>query len=348
MLKRLLIYTCTIVILTTSSCDPARRKVEDPLPTKTVKPTEFAFISNEGNFQFGNASLTMYDFANDRLIQDAFKAVNNRPLGDVLQSTFINENQLFLVLNNSQRIEVVDLPTQQLIRTINGFHSPRYILPKFGDMAYVSEYYANEIKLINLTSGIVDKRITIPGWHDEMIISDNKLFVTTTNRNMLYVINTTTDALEDSIRLRLGSHAIVKDKLGKLWTLCGGAHLNERAALYCINPTNNQVEKILELTNNDANKLVINHTKDMLYYINEHIYQLPISATVIPEKPFIMSNNNRFYGLGYNINRNELWAADAVDYVQRSAIIRYNSNGIQVGGFRAGINSGHFTFYKEQ
>jgi DNA-binding beta-propeller fold protein YncE len=347
MTKNTLIYFFSLALITIYSCDPARRKGEDPLPTKGTKPAELAFICNEGNFQFGNASLTIYDFANDILVQDAFNSANNRPLGDVLQSLFIKNNELFLVVNNSQRIEVIDLKTQKLLRTYSGFHSPRNITLKAGNLAYVSEYYKDEIKLIDLSTGTIEKNITVPGWHDEMLLHGNKLFVTTTNRNKLYVVNTTTDELTDSIELRAGGHAIVLDQTNKIWVLCGGASTSGRAAIYCINPNNNIIEKTIELPNNDASRLVINAVGSELYYINEHIYKLPIQANNAPSTPFIQSNNNRFYALAFNPFRNELWAADAVDYVQRSTIMRFNNNGEQIGGFRSGINSGFISFYKE-
>lgn len=337
-----------VVTIYFAACDPAQNSGEPLLPPNENKPDELAIICNEGNFQFGNASLTTYNFANDRLVQDAFRTANNRALGDVLQSALIKNNELFLVINNSQRIEVVDLKTQKLLRTYNGFHSPRYLTVKNGNLAYVSEYYRDEIKLVDLSTGSIQKSITVPGWHDEMLVFNNKLFVTTSNRDMLYVINTTSDELVDSIQLRAGGHAIVLDQTNKVWVLCGGSSTTGRAAIYCIDPINNQIEKTLELPNNEANRLVINAAGSEMYYINEHIYRLPIQANSAPSTPFIQSNNNRFYALAFNPFRNEIWAADAVDYVQRSTIMRFNANGAQVGGFRAGINSGFMAFYREQ
>jgi DNA-binding beta-propeller fold protein YncE len=330
------------------ACDPARNSGEPILPNNSDKPDELALVCNEGNFQFGNASLTTYNFANDKLNQDAFRAANNRPLGDVLQSALIKGNELYLVVNNSQRIEVVELKTQKILRTYNGYHSPRYLTIKDGSMAYLSEYYKDEIKLINLSTGEIVKNIPVPGWHDEMLVFNSKLFVTTTNRNMLYIINTVSDQVEDSIQLRMGGHAIVLDQNNKVWVLCGGSSVAGRAAIYCINPNNNQIDKTIELPNNDASRLVMNESKTEMFYINENIYKLPIQANNAPTIPFVQSNNNRFYTIAYNPFRNELWASDAVDYVQRSSIMRFNTNGDQVGGFRAGINTGFITFYKEQ
>jgi hypothetical protein len=62
-----------------------------------------AFIINEGNFRWGNGSLSFYSYDSSRIYNSVFESVNNRPLGDVPFSLAESENSLFIVVNNSAK-----------------------------------------------------------------------------------------------------------------------------------------------------------------------------------------------------------------------------------------------------
>jgi len=66
-------------------------------------------ILNEGAFGQGNASISTFNPAARELQNNVFASRNApRVLGDVLQSAIQHENRLYLVVNNSKKIEVVD------------------------------------------------------------------------------------------------------------------------------------------------------------------------------------------------------------------------------------------------
>ena len=110
-----------ILLLLISSCDkPKSLGKEDHFLSEGI------LISNEGNFQWGNASVSFYDEEKDTLLQDVFQSVNQRPLGDVLQSIYLDDKYAYLVVNNSGKIEVVEKHSFDLQHTISGFMSPRY------------------------------------------------------------------------------------------------------------------------------------------------------------------------------------------------------------------------------
>lgn len=327
-------------------CDPAP-KDKPNLLQKPIATPEFAVICNEGNFQNGNASVTFYDFANDILTDDVFKKVNNRNLGDVLQSSSLFEDEVFFVVNNSQKIEVVGRKDMLVRRTITGFKSPRNILILSSDLAYVSEYYDNSVKVINPQTGQMYATITCPGWHDQMIIVGSKLYVSTVNRNQIYIINILTNTVEDSIMVANGGADMVLDVQNRIWLLCSESAGTRAAKLFQINTTTDSVLKTFTLPDINALRLTINGNRDRLYWINNHIYSMGINDASLPSSPFITSINNNFYALGYIPHRNEIWAADAIDYVQKSTVFRYNSQGVNIGLFKSGTNTGNFLFYLE-
>ena len=67
-------------------------------------------VLNEGNFGSGNASINWYNSSENKIYQHIFKSNNQgRPIGDVVQSMQIIGDKGYIVVNNSQKIEVVNL-----------------------------------------------------------------------------------------------------------------------------------------------------------------------------------------------------------------------------------------------
>lgn len=304
---------------------------------------------NEGNFQFGNASLTVYDFNKDIIYPDVFEKTNGRKLGDVFQSITVANGKAYLVVNNSQKIEVVNPENYQSIATITGFTSPRYMLAVNADKAYVSEYYANCIRVVNLNTHTIMDSIKMNGWMDEMVLLNGKVYVTNAKKNYILAIDAARDSITDTIPVVYGSVSIQVDANNKLWVLSAGdlATQGIHPALQRINPLTNSVEQTFSLnfSETDVSRLRINRSKTRLYWLSKNVYKLNITDQSVSATPFIRSVNQNFYGLGVNPQTDELYVSDAKDFVQQSVINRYRSNGTFVGDFKAGLITGGFYFY---
>jgi hypothetical protein len=345
MKNNLVLLISLLIILLQIAC----RKDKPSVKNETVSVSKNSvYIANEGNFQFGNASVCLFDEANKTLVDDLFKPANGRPMGDVCQSLFFFNNNIYIVLNNSAKIEVVNANTFVSSNTINGFNSPRYFLPVSNQKAYVSDLYANKIWIVDLVNNKISGNINCKGWTEQMLALYGNVYVTNRATDKVYVLDIVSDKIVDSIKVGYGSNSIKQDKNGNLWVLCNGDVLkNKLASLHQINPINNTVTKSFVFSNSTdlPTRLCFNTTNDTLFYLNKSIYQLAINAANLPASALINQGSSNFYSLAINPNNNIIYIGDAIDYVQKGTIYRYSSNGTLIDNFKAGIIPGDFYFH---
>lgn len=325
-----------------------RDKPENPLmPAISIANSGGVYITNEGNFQYGNAKVSYYSITDASVTEDLYKIANGTALGDVCQSMYLFNGKAYIVVNNSGKVAVVNSKTFATITEIQGLGSPRYFLPVSNNKAYVTDLYANSISIVNLSTNSKTGSIPCKGWTEELISVYGKTYITNKQSDKIYIVNEATDLLEDSIQVGYGSNSIREDKDGKLWVLCSGSISNTiKASLHKINPVTKQVEQsfLFASAADSPWRLNINGSNDTLYFMNNNIYRMSISASTLPSTPFITSNGRAFYGLGVDPINGTIYVSDAIDYVQRGMVYRYSSNGALINSFLAGIIPGTFCF----
>lgn len=294
--------------------------------------TSGVYIVNEGNFNWGNATISFYDPKSKSVVQQVFKKANQRPLGDVAQSMRIVGDKAFIVVNNSRKIEVVDQNTLKGISHITGFNSPRYYLQIDSEKAYVSELYKDKIYVVNPTTGKHIKEITVKGWTEEMLLHEHKVYVQNVRNKSIEVINATTDQLIKTISLKDEPVGIVKDQLGKIYSLTK----NELIVIEN-NASGETIKKYPMPEMSKPARLRIDSKNERLYFLSSGVRFISLKNTAYQPQLLIALENKNFYGLGIDPSNGDVYVANAKDYVQTGVIEHYTKGGKLQHQFEAGV-----------
>ena len=335
-----------ITILFICSC--VKDKPQEPVTSAVdFNSDKSILVINEGNYGWGNASISLYDPSSNGIVSDYYKQQNGGlTLGDVCQSITKYNNKYYIVVNNSNKIIVANSNDFSKTATITGFNSPRYFLPITYSKAYVSDLYANSVQIVDLNNNTISGSITCMKGTEEMAMIYNKAFIINGNSNYCYVINTVTDLVTDSLFIGKEASGIVIDKNSKVWILTKGSVASSLIPkLVKINPISLAIEQTLNFAALDTPwRLCYNKTRDTLYYLNKGVCMFPILNTQLPVNPIIAQGSKIYYGLGVNPKDYSIYVSDAIDYVQKSKVEIYKPDGSMIKSFNAGIISNGFVF----
>jgi DNA-binding beta-propeller fold protein YncE len=311
------------------------------------------FIVNEGNFMYGNASLSYYDIDDKHVESEVFIRANGIKLGDVAQSMTIHNGTGYLIVNNSGVIFTVNINTFKVTDIITGFTSPRYIHFVNDSKAYVTDLYGSVIYILNPTTKKISGLIHVAGHKatERMVQSGKYVFTNCWSfDNKILVIDSENDKIVDSITVGIQPNSMVIDKNNKLWVLTDGGYSgnpfgHEIPSLFCINTSDFRIEKRFDFALNDSpSRLCINNSLDTLYFINQSVWKLGINATTLPDIPAIPYQGTMYYGLAISPKSSEIYLSDAIDYVQNGKIYRYTPQSVCIDTINAGVCPSGFCF----
>ncbi len=316
-------------------------------------------ITNEGAYANNNAELAFLDTENKTIYNQLFFTANQKSLGDVVQSIALINGYYYVVVNNSNKIVIIDPTTFKEIRTISSIQSPRSILQVSATKAYVSCLYHPRIYVIDLVSNTLIRTIAIDHPNTEqMLLKDGFCYVTNwdTASNKVYKVNCVTDEIDEKIQIEgRASHGIVLDKDGNCWILSGNKYKSKASHLCVYHPVTHQMIRTLAfLPVEDPFRLTINHTRDTLYFIQVNydggtthngLYKMSIHDTVLPTKPFIQANlHSFFWAMGIDSTNQHIFLSDPKGFTQQSTIYEYTANGTLLHEYQTGVGANGFLF----
>ena len=301
------------------------------------------FVLHEGNFNAGNATLSFYNKNTSMMSNGVFTAVNTIPLGDVAQSMEIRDGKGYIVVNNSGKVEVVNLSDLSSAGTITGLSSPRYISFVSDSKAYISDLFSGTVSSFNPQTLAVSGGVSISGQVEQMEYVGGNVIAAGSGANKVYKINPATDALSDSVDVGVGPSNLVVDANGKVWILTNGGFGTEVPKLVRINPADFSIELTLDFpsTNNYPGNLEIDGSGTSLYYVDGQVYKMSIGDVSLPSAPFATAFA---YKCGIDPIEGHVYISDAADFNSDGNVYRYQADGTPVDTFDVGVIPGEYAF----
>ena len=216
MLQRLVRLAFALVLMLCTSCMKWEYGIEEEFDTSASG--EGLFICNEGNFQYGNATLSYYDPETKTVQNEIFYRANAMKLGDVAQSMIIRNGIGWVVVNNSHVIFAIDINTFKEVGRITNLTSPRYIHFLSDEKAYITQIWDNRIFIVNPKRYEVTGYIEIPdmtmesGSTEQMVQYGDYLYVNCWSyQNRILKIDTRTDEVVDELVVGIQPTSLVMD-----------------------------------------------------------------------------------------------------------------------------------------
>ncbi len=350
-LKKASVALGMIALLAVTGC-----KKDDPVVEETPIPvTSGMVVGCEGTFNMNNASIHWIgDDGTSRT--NAFASANGTGPGDVLQSYREFNGKGFLVMNNSQKVEVVDATNFGYIATISGVDYPRDVLAVSSQKAYVTNGSgAGDVKIVNLATYSVSGSIPVGNGPEEIVSNGDFLFVSNSGGfgfdNTVSVIDPLTDAVVATVEVGDLPAALEVDYQGNVWVLCQGNTeydadwniVNEtEAGIYRIDGQNHVVTGVLQIgqIGDHPRYMSLNPAKTALYIVNGDVKVLNISLGEFGSD----FAQGPFHGIGVNNLTGEVYLSSTPDYVNNDEVYIYSSNGVLTDTYASGIAPHSFTF----
>ena len=316
------------------------------------------YLLNEGNMGSNKATLDFMDFTTGIYHHNIYAESNPnviKELGDVGNDAKIYDNKLWLVINASHKVEIVEAKNAKRIAQVD-VPNCRYIVFD-GNYAYVSSYVTTIIGDVNAQEGAVFKidtktfeivgEVKVGRQPEEMVVKNGYLYVANSGGynsdnydNTVSVIRLSSFTQIEKKEIAINLHRMRIDKNGKIWVLSRGNYYTLPPRLYRLETNNNGTIKSVEATNLLCSNFDI--CEDKIYMYNAPyqgnsmatniIYTVAnIETAEIEEERFIKDGTESLikvpYAIKVNPSTKEVFICDAKNYVSSGTITCYSPQG---------------------
>ena len=172
----LLLFCCLFML----SCDDMEDKIPNGNLIQTGE-TSGILVLSEGLFNMNNSTLAKFNFDSNEFFPDYFSTVNKRGLGDTAGDMARYGSKLYIMVNISSQIEIIDINTGKSLKQIPMFddkgmaRQPRHIA-FYGGKAYVCSFDGTVAK-IDTTTLKIENYVNAGLNPDGICVANDKLYV---------------------------------------------------------------------------------------------------------------------------------------------------------------------------
>ena len=339
----------------------ACKKVDVPVAVAPVllSPAVGEYILSEGSFGGNNTKLAFYTNNTVTLSGDFFLQQNptlTAGLGEIGNDAIIYGSKMYIVMNGSGRVTVLNAASAILIKNISFLNNtvnkqPRYAVGAKGKV-YVTSY-DNTVSVIDTTSLSIIKSITVGANPEGIAASSNFLYVAnsggfnTTPDSTVSVIDLNTEQEIRKIKVGVNPYKIEINTAGNIFVSAYGDYSNIPASISVINGSTNTTST--NLGSNFAYSNIRIFGNIAYFYGGTGTAKVYNTATnTIVRNEFITDGTvvQTAYGLNIDEQNGDVYIADAGNYTTAGKVICFNSMGVKKFSFSTapGINPNKILF----
>jgi hypothetical protein len=292
---------------------------------------------NQGGFNQNNSSLSYYDFDSKSLNPDIFKSVNGRILGDVANDVKVYGSKMYIVVNVSSTVEVIDFKTSKSIKQINLKNAqnvamqPRSIIFN-KNKAFIS-CFDGTVAVLDTASLNIEKNITVGNNPEQMAIANNKLYVANSGGLNYPNYDKTVSVIDLNSLIEImkipvtdNPTEVAADQYGDVYVKSSGNYNDIKPALTIIDSKTNLIKT--KLDNFSGTNMII--VGDNAYFTTNHGASIFNVKTETVQKEQFISDGTSItspYGISVNNLTGEVFITDAKDYASRGEVFCFDQNG---------------------
>lgn len=363
-------FALGIACLLITSCrkdpKPVAEEVETLFPANPSSIIKGVYVLNEGNMNMNKATLDFIDYTTGLYRRNTYNQANpevTKGLGDVGNDMAVYGSKLYVVVNNSNKIEVLNAKTGKRINQINLVNCRHITF--HNNKAYASAYLSaiadpnasnGIVAEIDTTTLLIERRVTVGRQPEEMAVVGNKLYVANSGgysppnyERTLSVIDLISFTETKRIDVAINLNHVKADRYGDLYVNSQGDYLTIKPKLFVIDTQTDRVKKTFEL---QAQNFCIDD--DLAYVIStgtsqKYTYNLiNVKDETLLSKQFITDGTQNQiaapYGLTVNPITKEILVTDAKDYVSPGTLYCFSPTGFRKWNVTTGDVPAHFAF----
>jgi YVTN family beta-propeller protein len=328
-----------------------------PEPEPEPQPDAYAngmYILNEGLFQMNNSTLSYYDFTTGKLTENIFLDVNHRGLGDVGNDLKRYGSKLYIVVNNSNIVEVVDVKTVQSLKTINlSGKQPRQVA-FLDDKAYISCFDGDVVR-IDTASLEVEATVHTGPNPDGICACNGKLYVCNSGGlsnpnygNTVSVVDPATFTVVKDITVAVNPTRVKGYSDRYVYVVSNG---NYGDVPYTFQKIDCQTDEIVKNYNLEVLNFDIHQNLAYVYSYNystmtSWIKVLDLETDEIVKEQFISDGTQLKtpYGIKVNPLNGDVYITDAGTFTTNGDVYCFDKDGKKKFSFEAGLNPSAMAF----
>ncbi|GAB2688468.1 hypothetical protein GCM10027037_08740 [Mucilaginibacter koreensis] len=352
--KYLIILLSALSVL--ASC---KKDKNNPESVKTAAERKGLYVLNQGNFGSSNSTLTYYNYGTQTLTADFFAPVNGRVLGGVGNDVQIYGSKMYVVMNTSNTLEVLNPQTGKSIKQIyftstgtatGQGRQPRYVVFN-KNKAFISSYDGT-VAVLDTASLNIDKFINVGRNPEHMAVANNKLYVANSGGlsyatgnydNTVSVIDLNSLTETKKITVVINPNGLVADKNGNIYVQSTGNYGSVPNSLTIIDYNTDQVKSSAAF---DGGSLFVQG--DNLYCItgDKKIKMINTKTQAVAHNNFITDGTviSTPYFVSVDGVTGEVFVTDAKDYASNGSITAFDKNGKKEYTLTTGISPGSVAF----